>query len=43
MASSMISDKDILYSMIRREISNILSGVPIFSAFEGTISSFVIQ
>lgn len=38
-----ISDKDILYSMVRREISNILQGVPLFSAFEGTISSFVIQ
>lgn len=37
------SDKDILYSMIRREISNLLRGIPIFSAFEGTISSFVIQ
>ena len=39
----MISDKEILYSMIRREISNFLHGIPIFSAFEGTISSFVIQ
>ena len=38
-----ISDKDILYSMVRREISNLLQGIPIFSAFEGTISSFVIQ
>lgn len=38
-----ISDKDILYSMVRREISNLLRGIPIFSAFEGTISSFVIQ
>lgn len=38
-----ISDKDILYSMVRREISNLLQGVPLFSAFEGTISSFVIQ
>ena len=38
-----ISDKDIFYSMIRREISNILQGIPIFSAFEGTVSSFVIQ
>lgn len=37
------SDKDILYSMVRREISNLLRGIPIFSAFEGTISSFVIQ
>lgn len=37
------SDKDILYSMIRREISNLLRGIPIFSAFERTISSFVIQ
>ena len=38
-----ISDKDILYSMVKREISNILQGIPIFSAFEGTISSVVIQ
>ena len=38
-----ISDKDILYSMVRREISNLLQGIPIFAAFEGTISSFVIQ
>ena len=38
-----ISDKEVLYSMVRREISNLLRGVPIFSAFEGTISSFVIQ
>ena len=37
------SEKDILYSMLRREISNLLSGVPIFAAFEGTISSFIIQ
>ena len=29
--------------MVRREISNLLQGIPIFSAFEGTISSFVIQ
>lgn len=38
-----ISDKDILYSMVKREISNMLQGIPIFSAFEGTISSVVIQ
>mgnify|MGYP006356930241 FL=1 len=38
-----ISDKDILYSMVRREISNLLQGIPIFAAFEGTISSLVIQ
>ena len=38
-----ISDKDILYSMVKREISNMLQGIPIFSAFEGTISSIVIQ
>ena len=38
-----ISDKDILYSMVRREISNLLQGIPIFTAFEGTISSLVIQ
>lgn len=38
-----VSDKDILYSMVRREISNLLQGIPILSAFEGTISSFVIQ
>lgn len=38
-----ISEKDMLYSMLEREISNLLSGVPIFAAFEGVISSFVIQ
>lgn len=38
-----ISDKDILYSMVRREISNLLQGIPIFAAFEGTISSLAIQ
>lgn len=38
-----ISDKDILYNMIRREISNLLEGVPIFAAFGGTINSFVIR
>ena len=43
MQNRTISDKDILYSMVRREISNLLQGIPIFSAFEGTISSFVIQ
>ena len=43
MVNNFISDKDILYSMIKREISNMLQGIPIFSAFEGTISSFVIQ
>ena len=43
MVNKPISDKDILYSMVRREISNMLQGIPIFSAFEGTISSFVIQ
>lgn len=43
MVNNSISDKDILYSMVKREISNMLQGIPIFSAFEGTISSFVIQ
>ena len=43
MQNRTISDKDILYSMIKREISNMLQGIPIFSAFEGTISSVVIQ
>jgi hypothetical protein len=43
MQNRTISDKDILYSMVKREISNMLQGIPIFSAFEGTISSVVIQ
>lgn len=43
MLNNTISDKDILYSMINREISNLLQGTPIFSPFERTISSFVIQ
>lgn len=43
MVNNFISDKEILYSMITREISNMLRGIPIFSAFEGTICSFVIQ
>lgn len=38
-----ISDKDILYSMIKREVSNLLKGIPIFAPFEGTINSFVVQ
>ena len=43
MQKSSISDKDILYSMIEREVENILGGVPIFSAFSRTASSFIIQ
>lgn len=38
-----ISDKDILYSMVEREVSNVLGGIPIFSPFQRTINSFIIQ
>lgn len=38
-----VSDKDILYSMLKREVDNLLQGVPIFSAFGGTISSYLIK
>lgn len=38
-----ISDKEVLYNMLRREVSNLVRGVPIFAAFEGTINSFIIR
>ena len=38
-----ISDKDILYSMLEREVNNLLQGVPIFSAFGSTINSYIIK
>ena len=38
------NDKAILYSMLEREISNALRSLPpIFSMFEGTITTAVIQ
>ena len=43
MQSSRITDKEILYSMIEREVGNALRGVPIFAPFGGTINSFIIR
>ena len=38
----MALDKEVLYNMVSREIANALQGVPFFSAFAPTISSWVI-
>lgn len=38
-----VSDKEILYNMIRREVNNLLQGIPIFAAFGGTISNYIIK
>ena len=43
MQSNKITDKEILYSMIEREIGNALRGVPVFAPFGGTINSFIIR
>ena len=37
----MPSDKEILYSMIDREIDNLLRGVPVISVFSGTVKNYV--
>lgn len=38
----MALDKEVLYNMVSREIANSLQGIPFFSAFAPTISSWVI-
>ena len=38
----MTLDKEVLYNMVSREIANSLQGIPFFSAFAPTISSWVI-
>lgn len=38
----MALDKEVLYNMISREISNALQGIPLFSVFAPNISSWVI-
>ena len=43
MPQNNIPDKQILYSLITREISNILRGIPILSLFEDTIVGFILQ
>ena len=43
MPQNNISDKQILYSLIARETSNILRGIPVLSLFEDTIVGFVLQ
>lgn len=42
-ASNGPSDKEILYSMLNREIQNLVSGVPMLGMFGGLISNYVIK
>lgn len=37
------SDKEVLYSIIDREIQNLISGVPMIGMFGGLISNYVIK
>lgn len=36
-----ISEKEVFYNMLSREIENLLNGVPIFAAFSGIINSYL--
>jgi hypothetical protein len=38
---SNISEKEIFYSMLAREVDNLLCGIPFFSSFSPTITSFL--
>jgi hypothetical protein len=40
---SRISDKELLYSMLKREVANLTQGVPFASAFHGSISNYLIN
>lgn len=39
----MPTDKEVLYSMLRREVDNLIGGMPLLSAFGGTITSNLIK
>lgn len=42
-ASNGPSDKEILYSMLNREIQNLVSGVPMLGMFGGVIGNYIIK
>ena len=43
MQKNKISDKQVLYSLISREVSNILRQVPFLGLFEDSITGFLLQ
>lgn len=39
----MPQDKEILYNVVRREISNLMAGFPVLNMFSDTVSDYVIR